>query len=109
MRSSLGKPTKKEKERIDRFSVVGCVACRSTLGVYNSQYDIHHIIRGNRRVGHWFTIPLCPQHHRNIYDRDGEWTSIAHGSKAFERIHGSEESLWEKTQYLLGLPREMKA
>ena len=103
MRTSTRAPTKRETERISLFRKVGCIACRSTLGLFNDQYDVHHIISGNRRRGHWYTIPLCPQHHRNILGRDGEWTSIAHGSKAFEEVHGSEESLWKKTQYLLGL------
>lgn len=102
MKTCLPSPTKKEASRIDDFRKVGCIACRSTFGIYNPQYDVHHIVRG-KRLGHWFTIPLCPQHHRNIYDRDGAWTSIAHGRKAFERVHGSEGSLWKKTQYLLGM------
>ena len=101
MKTSTGKPTKREAERIDSFRNVGCIACRATLGLFNSQYDVHHIVRANRRLGHWFTIPLCPQHHR--YKGDGVWTSIANGSKAFVKVHGSEESLWKKTQYLLGL------
>lgn len=106
VKTSTGKPTKIEADRIDDFRRVGCIACRSTLGVFNPSYDVHHIVRGNRRLGHWFTIPLCPQHHR-YNDKRGEWTSIAHGSRAFERVHGSELQLWQKTQYLLGLSQQL--
>src|SRR5690606_28348005 len=76
--------------------------------------ECHHIVEGNRRLGHWFTLPLCPGHHR------GAWRphqrqhyaelglslppSISSGSKRFERHYGSEKELFMRVQARLELP-----
>lgn len=104
MRTSTGKPTQREQARFDMFPALGCICCLLRFGTTNLSYDVHHIISGGRRLGHWWSLPLCPQHHR--YKGTGPWTSIANGSKAFSRIHGTELDLWLKVQHILNLDDE---
>lgn len=98
MPKSSPSPTKAEKSRWDRFRNIGCITCLLSSGVKGEPYDIHHLLVGGRRAGHWFTIPLCPSHHR-----DPNQPSIAAGSKVFSSIHGTEWDAWLKTQHLLNL------
>jgi hypothetical protein len=43
---------------------MGCVACRLD-GLGFRPAAVHHILRGGRRIGHLFTLPLCdPGHHQ---------------------------------------------
>lgn len=108
MKHSTGKATKSEVERIKRLILeVGCICCRLRFGSYNGHVEIHHIVRGNKRLGHDYTLPLCTAHHRA--PGEGAMTSIANGRKAFERVHGTELDLWLKVQHMLGLPDELPA
>lgn len=95
------RPTKAEQERMDRIKEMGCIVCWLTWYIKSVTCEIHHIVRGNKRLGHWFSIPICTPHHR--IPGEGLWTSIANGRKAFERVHGSEMDLWLKVQHILGL------
>jgi hypothetical protein len=100
--------TKAEKDRIKRlFLEVGCICCLLRFGLKNSHIEIHHIVRGNKRLGHWYTLPLCHSHHQQ--KDKGAWTSIANGRKAFNAIHGTELDLWLKCQHMLGLPDDLPA
>jgi len=67
--------------------------------------EIHHIIRGNRRLGHWYTIPLCGAHHRgNRATRDTLGPAVHDGMKAFREAYGYDDlELWQRLQVLLGL------
>lgn len=87
-------------------SEIGCVCCQLLRLPTSTHLEIHHLLVGGRRAGHRFTICLCWMHHqgRSIA---GLWTSIAQGSKAFERVHGSQWDLWLKVQHLLGLDDEL--
>ena len=106
MKHSTGNATKAEVERIKRLILeVGCICCRLRFGSYNGHVEIHHIVRGNKRLGHGYTLPLCTAHHRA--PGEGAMTSIANGRKAFERVHGTELDLWLKVQHMLGLPDEL--
>lgn len=92
---------------------VGCICCREQFGPNRALYifaEVHHILCGNRRMGHWYTLPLCSQHHRNVLGlTDPRWASIAQGRKTFAAVHGTEIDLWKKVQGLLGLPAELPA
>ncbi len=57
------KPTKEEAEWMDRIVRLGCIVCWNE-GRRGEPPDVHHILSGGRRMGHLFTIPLCPGHHR---------------------------------------------
>ena len=98
--------TEAEKARIKRlFLEVGCICCRLRFANYNSLIEIHHIVRGNKRLGHWYTLPLCHAHHQT--KSHGVWTSIANGRKAFAAVHGDELDVWLKVQHMLKLDDEL--
>jgi len=101
---------KVEQARVDAMASLGCVAC-AHLGLPNIASDLHHILAGGRRLGDWYTICLCPGHHR------GAWTAeqleaiptlkrvaISDGRKLFTRQYPTERELWEIVQQRLGLP-----
>ena len=90
--------TRAEKQRIERMLSLGCAAC-AELWLWHTAED-HHIVEG-REMGHWYTIPLCPGHHRNLWSEEqvaciqaDERVSIAHGRKAFLEVFSSEKELW---------------
>jgi hypothetical protein len=61
-------PTVAEQRWIDSIVEYGCVACRAD-GMAPRPTAVHHILRGGRRIGHLFTLPLCDTpsggHHQN--------------------------------------------
>lgn len=112
MKHSTQPPTKADQERFERLKFLGCVAC-AHLGVPNVQeLQIHHLLQGNQRMGHLYTIPLCRSHHVGFMPNDHKWmsdedrVSIADGRKAFTRIYPSERELWERVQDRLHEPKE---
>lgn len=113
-KSKSGKrtPTKAEAEWMSRIVSHGCVACgidgtltKSEDGVYEPvRPEVHHILRGGRRVGHLFTLPLCTLHHR------GESPHARHPYKArFEARYGSELDLLARLKRELGYFDDWKA
>jgi hypothetical protein len=84
-------PTAQERAWMDAIVQFGCVACNLDKGPPRPA-AVHHILRGGRRLGHLFTIPLCdPGHHQG-----GEALGMIsrHPWKArFEERYGTEESL----------------
>ncbi|MGP1667490.1 MAG: Ref family recombination enhancement nuclease [Rhodanobacter sp.] len=63
--------------------------------------EVHHLLSGNRRIGHQDTLPLCPHHHRAI--GKGLGPSLANGSKPFHAEYGSDQELLAMTDRALGL------
>lgn len=104
-------PTVSESDRIDRMLLLGCTFC-IVLGIPNFRFiECHHIVEGNRRLGHLYTLPLCRGHHREEWEPDQvlnlevkELVAISSGSKAFIPIYGTERYHWEKIQVLLNRP-----
>jgi hypothetical protein len=103
-------PTKAEQERIDRMKLLGCPAC-AFLEIVNVACDLHHILIGGIRAGHWYTIFLCPGHHRGAWGSEQleliepyQRVAISDGRKAFTRIYPSEREMWEMVQARLKLP-----
>lgn len=103
MKTSTGKQTPAESSRIERMKAeIGCICCRLLRLDTTTHLEIQHILQGNKRLNHWYTICLCWMHHQNR-SIAGLWTSIAQGSKAFTEVHGSQWDLWLKTQHMLEL------
>lgn len=104
-------PTVVERRRIDRMRQYGCVAC-AKLGVPNlNELELHHLLDGSRRMGHWYTIFLCRGHHQGHWTWDQtDWISkdmriaISDGRKLFDPVYGTERELWECVQKRLKLP-----
>ena len=101
--------TKMEELRIQQMMRLGCCACAYLDIVYVAQ-ECHHILYGNRRMGDWFTIPLCRGHHQLDFTAEQrevltpkQLVGIASGRKAFARVYPTERELWERTQERLGL------
>lgn len=97
-------PTKAEAERIARMMTLGCVCCHQFGGWRYP--ECHHIVQGNKRLGHWYTIPICSGHHRGAWTglESGPRVALSDGSKLFVVTFGSERELWKKVQDRLGLP-----
>lgn len=97
----LGKvaPTAGEARWMAAIAQLGCIACRLD-GVAPRPTAVHHILKGGRRLGHLFTLPLCdPGHHQN-----GAACGFIsrHPFKArFEARYGAEMELLEKVRSLV--------
>jgi hypothetical protein len=91
-------PTKLEREWMSRIADLGCVACRQD-GI-ESPASVHHIVQGNRRLGHLHTILLCPLHHQG----DGRQVPSVHFTKRrFVQRYGTELELLAELQVALGI------
>jgi hypothetical protein len=89
--------TKDEKKYLDKVARVGCILCRTALGVEEPPHaEIHHIRRFGGKRATSPVIPLCPEHHRGNSGVHGL------GAKGFEAKWGtSQEALLEKLHELL--------
>ena len=65
MKHSTTTPTKAERARFEALHEIGCICCRKR-GLSHWPIEIHHLLRGNRRRGHMYTIPLCAWTHRGV-------------------------------------------
>lgn len=59
------------------------------------------LLKSGRRMGHMFTLPLCPLHHRGGRN-DAQCVSRHPYRDQFERRYGTEASLLERTRELVG-------
>lgn len=97
-------PTKADKRRFRALQEHGCICCEIE-GDGHRDPEIHHILSGGRRIGHQFTLPLCPFHHRGalVDSRNYHGPSLADGSKPFKAHYGGELALLEKVNEATGL------
>ena len=104
MKHSTGKPTKAEQARFDKMKDMGaCMACKQQNWKGWQPIEIHHLLSGNKRRGHIFTVSLCSWHHRGVYQsghgHDKQTltkllgASLANGSKPFHAEFGSDDEL----------------
>ena len=101
MKHSTGTPTKAEQARFDKMKEIGlCVACYQRRITGRQHIEIHHLLSGNKRIGHMATVSLCPWHHRGIADCGTAFMtkcaigpSLAHGSKPFRAEFGTDKDL----------------
>ena len=100
--------TKAQQLRFTDLQIVGCIACRiEGLADDNrpEPADIHHITMGGRRLGHDYTIPLCPWHHRGVNVSPLPTStvemmrgpSLARSKRAFVARYGTEMQLLRMT------------
>lgn len=94
----MAKATKQDKQRFQQLVDMGCIVCFKS-GYGYSQPEIHHV-RFNASAGKKSkdTIPLCPPHHRI----GGYGVAYHSGKRGFEENFGTEQSLLEFTNKLLG-------
>lgn len=92
--------TKAEREFQLRVREVGCIACIVRFGWQAGlPGDIHHLLRGGRRIGEMHVLCLCPAHHRGG-SREG-FVSRHPWKSAFVHAYGTEKSLLKLTQRLV--------
>lgn len=109
------RPTKEEAQRMKIIKAMGCMLTWAKFG--EKKYaEVHHILIGGKRAGHWYTIPLSPWYHQRICDpgktmeemRAKYGASTRDGSKLFVAAHHyTELELWQKLQVILGLDDEL--
>lgn len=114
-------PTAAEREREKAARKLGCVLSRlrAAKGLpvpKKGPVHIHHIVKGGKRLGHGYTVPLhgwynaevVPYPYTSKYEaREVFGASVKHGSKAFLESHDiTEWDVYVETQRLLGLPVE---
>lgn len=111
MNHSTGTPTKAQAARFRKLKELGCVACRLDGTDRDSvEPDIHHMLSGNKRIGHMATVPLCKFHHvGEAYDGVPEsWflenvgPSWHRHRRAFRARYGSDAELIAITNELIG-------
>lgn len=104
MKHSTKLPTVAEQARFLTLKELGCVVCALVGDVRPRKIEAHHIVRGNKRLGHLYTLPLCLGHHRGLWTDQVVRVGIADGRHAFKEAHGYDElELWQKLQVTLGL------
>jgi hypothetical protein len=117
MNHSTGKRTKAQQLRFDRIKAIGCIACRLRGLDKRVLCEVHHLLSGGRRLGHDFTVGLCPWHHRRV--PFGDWLdhanclrllgpSLAGGSKPFHAEFGSDGDLLKYQNELLSNFKEAR-
>ena len=91
--------TKSQKAFQDRVRALGCIVCYGK-GV-DSPAEIHHLLRGGRRIGEDSVIGLCVPHHRGGLNTE-EVVSRHPWRLAWESRYGTEAELLAKTKELCG-------
>lgn len=98
-------PTAPERRRIKRMLELGCICCRLHHGI-SQPAEVHHLVEGYR-LGHRYTIPLCPWHHRGQHPlgnlaRDTLGPSLALHKREFIEQYGNERFLLRLVDEKLG-------
>ncbi|MDB6101204.1 MAG: Recombination enhancement, RecA-dependent nuclease [Gammaproteobacteria bacterium] len=96
--------TMAEAARNTRIMALSCVVCALKGDFSPRPLECHHIVRGNKRLGHWYTLQLYQGHHRGLWTDQVVKVGIADGRHRFKEAHGYDElDLWQKLQVTLGL------
>jgi hypothetical protein len=93
-------PTVEEERWLRAIVEFGCIACWLD-GFPSRPPAVHHILRGNQRMGHLHSLPLCdPGHHQS-----GQPLGLVsrHPWKTrFEEKYGTEQELLQRLRQMLG-------
>lgn len=114
MQHSTEKPTPEEAQRVERILALGCICCvEAGYQRRGEKLEVHHLLDGNKRLGHWYTIVLCVGHHQGRFSArqkrlivPEKLVAISSGSRLFVAAFDSDRNLWVITQEFLGLPAE---
>ena len=94
-------PTKSEKEYHDKVASLGCIACRID-GYHNPLVSIHHTAGRTKKGAHMQVLGLCAGHHQDGTGNDKSMIAVHPYKARFQQKYGSQQSLIEKTNQLLG-------
>jgi hypothetical protein len=114
LKHSTEPQTSEESKRIERILALGCICCVDAgYKRHGERLEVHHLLNGNKRIGHWYTIVLCVGHHQGRFSErqkrliePRKLVSISKGSKLFLAAFDSDRNLWVITQEVLELPAE---
>jgi len=116
------RPTALEQIRINAMLKFGCIisAVRKARGLEvptRGRNEVHHLVEGNKRLGHGYTIVLNAWYHRGVVPypatskeeaRARYGAALSDGRKAFRASHGFDDrDLWVDTQGRLGMSCDM--
>jgi hypothetical protein len=87
----MPKATTQELEHLARVKQLPCCLCLP--GEQRSRTEVHHIKRGNKRLGHFYVLPYC---------------RVKHHASAYLYTH-QERDLWQKLVDELGVVRDWPA
>ena len=95
-----GTPNAAERRWMTAITRHGCVACHIDGNGFREPC-VHHILQGGVRLGHLYTLPLCPGHH---VDGTGAAGLIArHPFRVrFEGAYGAELDLLARLRAEIG-------
>jgi len=93
-------PTKADLERFRKLQELGCICCLYAGSGYRAP-DIHHCLSGGRRMGHQYTLPLCPEHHRIPSTGAVVGPGLADGSRVFAAKWGTQTELLNEVNRLI--------
>jgi Recombination enhancement, RecA-dependent nuclease len=102
--------TKEDLAHMERVREMGCICCAKAD--IQRRSVLHHILRGNKRLGHKYVLPLCPGHHVGEFERNkhyGPRLSVHRNHRAFVLEFGTERELCEQVYASLGIPCEWPA
>lgn len=99
--------TKADKRRFRELQEVGCIACWQR-GI-RRDVDVHHLLSGGYRMGHQYTLGLCPYHHRGVLPENMDpytarellGPSLSEEGKAFHDEFGTDNELYALQARLL--------
>jgi len=92
---------KEQKRFQDAVRDAGCIVCHGE-GV-DSPCEIHHLLRGGRRLGEDYVLGLCQIHHRGQINTP-QAVSRHPWRLEFETRYGTELELLDKTRELCAEP-----
>lgn len=109
MQHSTNAPTQSEAQRFAEFQWIGCVVSFIYLKTPEFSFDIHHICRDGKRLGHLHTIPLSLWFHRgelpdHMSLKEAEsrlGPSMARDKEAFVGRFGTEFELLEMVNAMI--------
>lgn len=108
MKNNAPRATKAEQARIAIILALTCVYCTLSGDFRKRSLECHHIVRGNKRLGHWYTLQVCAGHHRGEYTDQPIRVGIASGRHALKETYGYDElELWQRQQVALRLDDEL--
>jgi len=110
VKNKAPKATKREKARTKLILSLTCIYCTLSGDFRSRKLENHHIVRGNKRLGHWYTLQVCAGHHRGEYTDQPIRVGIHSGRHALKDAYGYDElELWQRQQVALHLDDELPA
>ena len=100
----LKPPTVAEQEWMEAIVRIGCIVCILTKQG-PTPGEVHHMLSGGRKMGHRWTLCLCPSHHRGGLN-NRQIVSRDHSQRRFEERYWPEIDMHAATERLVAKMKE---